>query len=65
MAKSEQEDIYGNVVDKCECQGNPLTRSSWRINLKTRRENFFLLYINLSSEISYLFLFPQYSICYE
>ena len=28
MAKSEQEGIYGNVVDKCECQGNPLTRSS-------------------------------------
>lgn len=65
MAKSEQEDIYGNVVDKCECQGNPLTRSSRRINLKTRRENFFLHYINLDSEISYLVLFPQYSICYE
>lgn len=28
MAKSEQEDIYGNVFDKCECKRNPLTRSS-------------------------------------
>ena len=27
MAKSEQEDIYGNVVDKYEYKGSPLTRS--------------------------------------
>lgn len=27
MAKSEQEDIYGNVVDKCDYKGSPLTRS--------------------------------------
>lgn len=34
MAISEQEDIYGNMVDKCEYKGSPLTRSFMKNTLK-------------------------------